>query len=104
MFERLTNLEHLWLWHTPGEPFNPVANAGADQTVQLGAAVTLSGSTGESPWGSNVTYAWTQVDASDPPLTPATVTLTGAGHGHAPLHRAGVGGRTPFSAHSHRQG
>jgi MYXO-CTERM domain-containing protein len=37
----------------------PVANAGADQTVEEGASVTLSGS-GTDPDGDALTYAWTQ--------------------------------------------
>jgi MYXO-CTERM domain-containing protein len=37
----------------------PVANAGADQTVEEGATVTLSGS-GTDPDGDALTYAWTQ--------------------------------------------
>jgi MYXO-CTERM domain-containing protein len=37
----------------------PVANAGADQTVEEGATVTLRGS-GTDPDGDTLTYAWTQ--------------------------------------------
>ncbi|MFE8604835.1 PKD domain-containing protein [Archangium violaceum] len=37
----------------------PVANAGADQTVEEGRLVTLSGS-GTDPEGAKLTYAWTQ--------------------------------------------
>ncbi|MFL5343255.1 MAG: myxosortase-dependent M36 family metallopeptidase [Hyalangium sp.] len=49
---------------------DPVANAGADQTVAIGATVALSGF-GSDVDGDAITYAWTQVG------TPA-VTLTGA--------------------------
>ena len=79
IFERLIRLERLALQRNSGAgDARPVANAGSNLRVAPGASVTLSGSTGESPWGSNVTYAWTQVDAADNPVNPATVTLTGA--------------------------
>ena len=48
----------------------PVANAGLDQSVAAGAAVTLSGS-GSDPDGSVAGYAWTQTEGT-------TVTLSGA--------------------------
>ena len=50
----------------------PTADAGADQTVAEGAAVTLAGS-GSDPEGQTLTYAWAQTDA-----TGTTVTLTNA--------------------------
>ena len=48
----------------PGAPFSPVVNAGADLTVQPGAAVSISGSV-TGPWGSFVRWDWTQVDGPD---------------------------------------
>jgi len=51
----------------------PTANAGADQLVLTGAAVTLNGS-GTDPDGSIATLAWTQTSGT-------AVTLTGAGTG-----------------------
>ena len=81
IFEPLTRLKDLWLHSsvtTTLSGLRPVAEAGADLRVAPGAAVTLSGAPGASPWGSNVTYAWTQVDASDTPVSPATVTLADA--------------------------
>ena len=50
----------------------PVANAGADQTVSEGAAVTLDGSGTDLDAGDTLTYAWRQTGG-----TP-DVTLTGA--------------------------
>jgi MYXO-CTERM domain-containing protein len=48
----------------------PVANAGADQTVEEGASVTLSGS-GTDPDGDALTYAWTQTGGPSVPLSGA---------------------------------
>ncbi len=56
----------------PAQPANtdPVANAGFDQSVGSGAAVTLIGVGSEDPQGAPLTFAWTQ--SSGP-----AVTLTG---------------------------
>ena len=52
----------------------PTANAGEDQTVTEGAAVTLTG-TGQDPEDAALTYAWTQTGGSPTvPLTGATTT------------------------------
>ena len=61
----------------PGAPFSPVVNAGADLTVQPGAAVSISGSV-TGPWGDFVRWDWTQVDGldSDVPISGA-LPLTG---------------------------
>jgi MYXO-CTERM domain-containing protein len=56
----------------------PVVNAGADQTVEEGATVTLSGS-GADPEGDALTYAWTQTAGPEVALnggTTATATFT----------------------------
>jgi hypothetical protein len=42
----------------------PVANAGANQTVATGSAVTLDGSGSTSPDGQPLTYQWTQTGGS----------------------------------------
>ena len=78
IFEKLTAVNILELSNNPGSgTFRAVANAGGNQNVQAGAPVTLSGSA-TGPWGSNVTWSWAQVDASNNDVSPATVTLTGA--------------------------
>lgn len=46
---------------TPNSP--PTANAGPDQTVNLGAVVTLDGSGSADPEGDTVTYQWTITSA-----------------------------------------
>ncbi len=43
----------------------PVANAGRDQSVATGAAVTLDGSESADPAGQPITYAWTFVSKPD---------------------------------------
>ena len=78
IFDKLTALTGLALQNNPGAPFKPTANAGTDQSVTTGAAVTLAG-TATGPWGDNVTWQWTQVDgaSSNTPVTTG-VTLAGA--------------------------
>ena len=72
VFENLTALRFLWLHSNPGtDDFVPTANAGGDQRVAQGAAVTLDGSASGGAWGTNVTYQWTKTSG-------APVTLSGA--------------------------
>lgn len=49
----------------------PTADAGSAQTVQTGATVTLDGSKSSDPYGTALTYAWTQTGGP-------TVSLNGA--------------------------
>jgi glucose/arabinose dehydrogenase len=58
--------------NTAGPPPNlpPTANAGADSSVNINAAVTLSGS-GSDPEGAAITYQWTQIGG-------AVVSVSGA--------------------------
>ena len=52
----------------------PVANAGALQTVAIGATVTLDGSGSTDSDGTIATYAWVHTTTDDaPPTTPITV-------------------------------
>ncbi|MXX57562.1 MAG: leucine-rich repeat protein [Rhodothermaceae bacterium] len=62
----------------PGAPFSPVANAGADLTVQPGAAVSISGRV-TGPWGDFVRWDWIQVDGpdSDVPISGALPLMGG---------------------------
>ena len=60
IFAALTGLGTLRLDGNPGASFRPVADAGPDQSVATGAAVTLAGAV-SGAWGGNVTWAWTQV-------------------------------------------
>jgi hypothetical protein len=58
----------------PAAPLNPdpIANAGANQSVASGAAVALDGSLSFDPDGQALTYAWTQVAGTTVPLGGAT--------------------------------
>jgi hypothetical protein len=66
----------------------PVANAGADNTVEMGQTVTLDGSGSTTPFGTITGYSWTQVagtavtlsdpTAVSPTFTAPSVPVTGA--------------------------
>ena len=63
VFDKLTALTALQLQGNPGAPFSPTADALPDNgTVPpAGGTVTLDGSGSEGgPWGTNVTYSWSQ--------------------------------------------
>ena len=75
---RMTNADGVGPWSAVAStvtaiPANhlPTANAGADQTVEAGATVTLDGSGSSDQDGDDLTYAWKQVKGPK-------VTLTGA--------------------------
>ena len=76
IFEPLTKLTTLTLGNNPGfDSFMPVADAGPGGVLSAGQSVTLGGPrTSGGPWGSNVTYGWTQTDGDD--VSASTVTLT----------------------------
>ena len=73
VFEPLTRLFQLDLSDNPGSAsFVPKADAGADLVLRAGESATLGGpGTGGGPWGTNVDYAWVEVDADDNPVADA---------------------------------
>ena len=73
VFEPLTRVFELALHDNPGSAsFVPKADAGADLVLRAGETATLGGpGTGGGPWGTNVEYAWVEVDADDNPVAAA---------------------------------
>ena len=70
VFEPLTGMATLDLRNNPGSAsFVPTADAGADPVLRAGESATLGGpGTGGGPWGTNVEYAWVEVDAEGNPV------------------------------------
>ena len=70
VFEPLTGMATLDLRNNPGSAsFVPTADAGADPVLRAGESATLGGAgTGGGPWGTNVQYAWVEVDAEGNPV------------------------------------
>ena len=77
IFEDLTALLRVLLHANTGSAtFIPTANAGEDQLVELGAAVTLDGSASSGgPWGANVTHSWVKTNGADVTLDGADTTM-----------------------------
>ncbi len=63
----------------PGADVNPpVARAGADRTVDEGAAVQLDGSASSDPDGDSLSFSWTVTQVAPPVVPAAAVVLAGA--------------------------
>ena len=73
VFEPLTGLATLDLSGNPGSAsFLPTADSGANLVLRAGETATLGGAgTGGGPWGTNVEYAWVEVDAEGNPVADA---------------------------------
>ena len=73
VFEPLTSVSQLNLRDNPGSAsFVPRADAGEDLVLRAGESAPLGGAgTGRDPWGTNVDYAWVEVDADDSPVAVA---------------------------------
>ena len=73
VFEPLTGLATLDLSGNPGSAsFLPTADSGANLVLRAGETATLGGpGTGGGPWGTNVDYAWVEVDAEGNPVADA---------------------------------
>ena len=73
LFERLAVVRTLELSGNPGSAdFVPGARAGADLRVAPGASFALAGGASPSnPWGSNVSYEWSQDGGTRTPLSDA---------------------------------
>ena len=76
VFEPLTGLDELHLSANPGSAsFVPKADAGENLVLRAGETATLGGSgTGGGPWGTNVEYAWVEVDTEGNPVAEAART------------------------------
>ena len=76
VFEPLTGLATLDLSGNLGSAsFLPTAEAVADLVLRAGETATLGGpGTGGGPWGTNVDYAWVEVDAEGNPVADAART------------------------------
>ena len=76
VFELLTGLSQLDLLRNPGSAsFVPKADAGENLVLRAGETATLGGSgTGGGPWGTNVEYAWVEVDTEGNPVAEAART------------------------------
>ena len=81
VFEPLTGVFQLNLSNNPGSAsFVPKADAGENLVLRAGETATLGGpGTGGGPWGTNVEYAWVEVDTEGNPVAEAarTVGLSG---------------------------
>lgn len=62
--EQKGNIDNVSLNNPP-----PVANAGPDNTVEMGQTVTLDGSASTTPFGTITSYLWTQVAGTATPAT-----------------------------------
>ncbi len=81
IFSTLVELAELDLQDNPGVPFTLAVDAGANQTVALGADVTLRGAT-TGVWGDRLlSWQWTQVDgpSSSTPLADGVTATSAAG-------------------------
>ena len=76
VFEPLTGLLTLALsGNTGSASFLPTADSGANLVLRAGESATLGGpGTGGGPWGTNVDYAWIEVDAEGNPVADAART------------------------------
>jgi len=69
-----TDTVNITVRNVPAQNRAPVANAGADQTVEEGATVTLRGSATD-PDGDTLTYAWTRTAGPDVTLNNANAAM-----------------------------